>query len=241
MTRIKFDFFRYHMMSQFAALEEYRAHMEVQIQQSHHSTRAQILAENQPPPDAMTQEAMQEWLYLRDQDIDDCDLRFKIHFPRILRFSMIISIYTLMESNLALIAAKMKTQKDLSLDMVDLQAKNLVKRFEKFWTRVAGLNWWKDPRWDLLKDIEELRNCIAHRNGVARPNDGRIRQLLQQHNSGIRLIDVDNHLVDPDDRGTLQIDERFCQEGLHEMRALLNEIFERAGCFGPDHVVVETD
>jgi len=237
--RIRCDFFRARVMAQFGALEDYCTHMEAQIQEGHRSTRSQILAENQSPSDS-SHESLQEWLCLHEQEVDECDRRFEVHFRRILRFSVLMSAYTLVESNLSLIAAEMKARKKLALDMMDLQAKNLVKRFEKFWTKVAGMDWWVDTRWDSLKDIEELRNCIAHRNGVIRDSDGRIRQLLNR-DCGIHLVDVNDKLADPDDAGTLEIEEGFCKNALRDMKGLLNEVFERADCFGPDHVVVEPD
>lgn len=238
--RIQLDFFRARIMAQFNALEDYRAHMEAKIRDSHYSTRSQILTENHSPSDVQSEESIQEWLCLRQQEVDECDRRFKVHFCRILRYSVLMSLYTLIESNLTLIAAEMKTRNHLPLNMMDLQAKNLVERFEKFWTKVGALNWWEDCRWNQLKDIEKLRNCIAHRNGIIRENDGRIKQLLQ-HGDGIHLVDVSDHLADPDDAGTLEIDEGFCKDGIESMSALLNEVFERAGCFGPDHVLVDSD
>jgi hypothetical protein len=227
-------------MAQFNALEDYRAHMEAQIQESPHSTRTQILINSQLPSDAQSEESVQEWLCLRQQEVDECDRRFKVQFCRLLRFSILMSLYTLVESNLSAITGEMKTRKKLPLDMMDLQAKNLVKRFEKFWTKVAGLNWWDDCRWDQLKDIAEVRNCIAHRNGVIRESDGRIRQLLKRE-CAIQLVDVNDHLADPDDAGTLEVEEGFCKDGIENMKALFCEVFERAGCFGPDHVVLEPD
>jgi len=227
-------------MAQFDALEDYRTHMEAQIQDSHHSTRSQILIENKPPSDVESEESVQEWLCLRQQEVDECDRRFKVHFCRILRFSILMSLYTLVESNLSAIAVEMKARNKLTLDMMDLQAKNLVKRFEKFWTKVAGLSWWGDCRWDQLKNIAELRNCIAHRSGAIRESDGRIKQLLKR-GCNIHSVDVNDHLADPDDAGTLEINDVFCQDGIRDMKALLNHIFERAGCFGPDHVLVAPD
>jgi len=226
-------------MAQFGALADYIKYMEGQIKEGHHSARTQILIENCSPPDTCG-ESIQEWLCLRDQEIEECDRRFAVDFRRILRFTVLMSVYTLVESNLSLLATEMTNRKTLALGMMDLQAKDLVKRFEKFWTKVANLPWWSDDRWCLLKDIQELRNCIAHRNGVIGKSDGRIKQLLRR-NCGVGLVDVNDRLTDPDDAGTLDIEARFCREALEQMKALFEEVFQRAGCFDPDHVVVEPD
>ena len=232
---IKCDFFRARVMAQFKALADYIEYVEGQIQESHHSIRSQILIENRTPPDA-SEEAVQEWLCEREQEIDDCDRRYATDFRRILRFTIIMSVYTLAELNLSLIAKEIKNRKRLSSRKV--QAKNPLKRFEQFWTKVAHLQWWPDPRWDALKDIEELRNCIAHQNGVVRENDGPIKQLLCR-DCGVRLVGVNDPLADPDEAGTLEIEETFCRQAVQQMRSLFDEIFNQAGCFGPDHIVVE--
>ena len=237
--KIKCDFFRARVRAQFEALADYIEYVEGQIQESHHSTRSQILTENPTPPD-VSEEQVQEWLCERQQEIDECDRRYAVDFRRTLRFMAIITVYTLVESNLSLLAKEIVKRKGLSLDMEDLLARNLVKRFQKFWTKVAHLPWWPDPdpRWDALKDIEELRNCIAHCNGVVGEKDDRIKTLLQR-DCGVRLVGRNDPLTDPDEAGTLEIEEGFCRLAVQEMKALFDEAFNRAGCFGPDHIVVE--
>lgn len=226
-------------MSQFEALADYLGYVESQIQESHHSTRSQLLAENRTPPNT-PDESVQEWLCLSQLEIDECDRRYAVNFRRMLRFTVLINIYTLVESNLSLLAQEIKSRKRLALDLEDLQAKSLVKRFKKFWTRVAGLSWWNDPRWCTLQDIEQLRHCIAHRNGVVRVNDGRIKQLLRR-DCGVRLVDVNDRLADPDEADVLEIEEWFCRQAVDQMRVLFDEIFNRAGCFGPDHILFEPE
>ena len=237
--QIKCDFFRARVMAQFGALAEYIGYVESHIQESHHSTRSQILIANQTPPDT-SEESITEWLCERQNEIDECDRRFAVVFRRIFRFTILMSVFTLVESNLFLLAKEIMKRKGLTRNMEDMQARNLVKQFEKFWTKVAGLSWWSDPRWDALKDIKQLRNCIAHRNGVFRENDDRIKQLLQR-DFGVRLVGVNDRLVDPDEAGILEFEERFCRDALEKMTGLFDEIFNRAGCFGPDHIVVEPE
>lgn len=228
------DFFRAHVMAQFHALAEYLRHTEAQLQESHHTIKAEILADRAPSGDA---EAIDEWLSFRQQELDACDRRFSLEFRQTLRFAVVISTFTLVESNLSRVAKEIAQRKGLKLDMEDLQAKDLVRRFEKFWTKVAGLSWWSDPRWDALRDIEALRNCIAHRRGRLRENDGRIHQLISKK-SGITVLGVNDPLVDPDDAGTVAIAETFCERAISEMAKLFTELFDRADCFGPDHVVL---
>jgi hypothetical protein len=57
----------------------------------------------------------------------------------------------------------------------------------------------------------------------------------------VRLVGVNDRLTDPVEAGTLEIEERFCRETVEQMTGLFDEIFNRAGCFGPDHIVVEPE
>lgn len=237
--RIKCDFFRIRIMAQFHALAEYTTYVDGQIQDSHHSTRCQILADNRGPSEK-SDKSVQLWLAERQLEIDECDRRFAVDFRRLLRFTVIVATYTLVESSLLLISQEIAKRMDLSLAVSDLRAKDLVSRFRKFWTKVAGLRWFKDIRWERLRDIQELRNCIAHRNGVIRENDGRIKTLLT-HDLGVRLVDANDWLVDPNEAGTLEFEERFCRLVLEEMTGLFVAVFDNARCFGPDHVVVEPE
>ncbi len=238
--RIKFDLFRTRVMARFKALEDYIGFVEVHIQESHDAAVSQVLTENRTPPDS-SDESEREWFCVRQHEIDECNQRYAIDFPRILRFTVLMSIFTLVESNLSLLAQEIMKRKDFALDMEDQQVKNPVKRFKKFWTKVARLpSWWSDPRWGELLDIEELRNCIAHRNGVVEKRDGRITQLLPR-GCGVRLVALNDPLADPDEVGTLEIEERYYREAVKQMTALFDEIFNRAGCFGSDHVVVEPE
>jgi hypothetical protein len=235
MAQLNCDFFRARVMSQFHALQDYLKHSEAQIQEGHHAMRAQILSEQRPDD---TDDAVEQWISLQQAELDNCDRRFTQLFQQSLRFSVVISTFTLIESNLSRMAGEMCQRLHLNLGMEDLQAKDLVKRFEKFWTRVAILPWWNDPRWEKLKEIEELRNCIAHRRGLIRENEQRIRNLVSRHR-GVSIIGINDPLVDPDDAGAVRIEESYCLAAVQEMAGLFKEIFERAGCFGPDHLVVE--
>ena len=237
---MKWDFFRDHVMTQFRALTDFLSHSEAQLQESHHTARAEIGSGLTIPPGA-SGEDVQELLSQHEYEIEGCDHRYKIAFARMLRFSVVIMCFTLVESNLSRIAREIVKRNQLSLDMEDLQAKNLVKRFEKFWTKVAGLTWWQDTsKWELLKDVEELRNCIAHRNGVVRDNDARVRRMIKD-TVGVGLVSPNDALVDPDDAGTVVIEARYCRRIVEELAGLMNEVFERAGCFGPEHPIIEND
>ncbi len=181
MATIYCDWFRAEIMSQFQALEDYLRHSEAQIQDSHHTMRAQILSERQPT-DA-SYDDVQEWLSLQHTQLENCNRKFTGVFQQTLRFSVVTSIFSLIESNLSRVAMEICRRLHLNLDLEDLQAKDLVRRFKKFWSKVANLNWWDDPRWDALKDIEALRNCIAHRRGVVKKHEKRIENIAADEES----------------------------------------------------------
>jgi hypothetical protein len=215
--RINCDFFRANVMSHFDSLECYLSHGEAQIREAHHTMRAEILS-NQAPAE-INEDAREEFLCLRQQELDGCDRRHRLIFRQTLRFSMIMSTFTLVESNLSRVAREIARRKHLPLDMEDLQAKDLVRTFQKFWTKVAGLSWWTDPRWDSLKDLEELRNCIAHRRGELRANEKRIHQLIGR-GTGVSVRAANDSLADPEDVGIIVVEEDFCRRAVQDMAGL---------------------
>jgi hypothetical protein len=225
-------------MGQFQALREFHVHSEAQLQEAHHTLRSGLVSQLKIPKGA-TEDEVQELLSEHANDIDDCDWRYKFAFARLLRFSTVVMCFTLVESNLSRVANEMSRRRNLTLCLSDLQAKDLVKRFKKFWTRVANLSWWDDDvRWNLLQDVEQLRHCIVHRNGIIRENEKRLPELVRR-GTGVRLLGANEHLVDPDDVGTLVVEHSFCRLIIDELTVLFREVFDQAGCFGPEAPIVE--
>ena len=230
---IKWDVFRDHVMTQFRALTDFLSHSEAQLQESHHTARAEIGSGLTIPPGA-SGEDVRELLSQHEYEIQGCDHRYKIAFARMLRFSFVIMCFTLVESNLTRMARRIVKEKQLSRDMEGVRAKNFVERFEKIWTKVAGLTWWQDTsKWDVLKDVGELRHCIVYANGVVRDKDTRVRRMIKDA-AGVGIVSPNDALVDPDDVGTVVIEERYCRRIVEELAGLMNEVFERAECFGPE-------
>lgn len=233
---LNIDWFRDSVLTDFAILADFVTHSEAQLQESHHTMRSVIGGEFKLPPDLSVDD---EQFLLADHfgDLDDCDRRDKFEFAGMLRFSIILMTFTLVESSLSRIAREITRRKQLDLDLEDLQAKDLVSRFRKFWMKVAKLPWWEDDtNWNLLKDVEQLRNCIAHRNGILRNNEKRVHQLMQR-NVGVRLLNS-NESLDSDRPGSVFVEERFCREIIDRFVTLVRQVFDRAGCFGPAQVSV---
>ena len=226
-------FFRSHVMDQFRALADFIRHSEAQLQESYHTVRSQVVTELGTGP--QKGEDPEEGIARCNQEIGDVDIRYRHAFTRIMRYSFVTMCFTLFESNLSRIARRIVQQRQLDLNMEDLKAKHLTKRFKKFWTKVVALEWWpeQDSRWTMLQDVEEIRNCITHRYGVVRENEKRIHELVARK-VGVRLIDLNDELVDPDDEGSITMDAEFCLHVVKELSALVGEIFDRAGCSGQD-------
>lgn len=225
------DWFRNEVMSEFSILTEFITHSEGQLQESHHTIRSVIATQFKIPPGLRVDDE-QFLLAEHFHDIDDCDQRYSLDFACMLRFSLVLMCFTLVESSLSRIAHQIARRKLLDLNLEDLQAKDLVARFRKFWTKVAKLSWWEDEvKWNLLKDVEQLRNCIAHRNGVLRENEKRVHQLIRR-DVGVRMLRP-NDLLNPDRAGPVFVEERFCREAVASFASLIREVFDRAGCFGP--------
>jgi hypothetical protein len=237
--QIKIDFFRVGVMKQFQAITDFHQKMEALIHEGHHLERSRLLIEsnlNQPTDPG----AIEEWFCGHQAEIAECDRRSMLVCRQILRYSFLVSLSTLIESNLSRIVKEMVKRKGLNRGMVDQKnsQNSIVDRFKDFWTNVANLPWDDDAMWKNLMDIKETRNCIAHGNGRPRKLDKRVLRLIDK-NEGVRLTTQNDPGIDPDEAGLLQIEERFCQTAVNSMIQLFFSIFERAGCFGPEIAIVE--
>jgi len=236
MMRINWDFFRVHVMGQFRALKEFHSHSEAQLQESCCTLRT-IGGEVVIPPGADDHE-VQGLLSEHFDEIDEIDQQCRHVRARLLRHSVLVMCFALVESNLSRISGEIVNRKQLPLSLKELQAKDLVKRFQKFWTKVADLSWWDDhDKWNLLKDVEQMRHIIVHRYGVVRENERRRGQILAH--DGVCLLKTNDENIDPDDVGTLVVEDQFCEMAIDSMTSLMREVFDRADCFGPENLVIE--
>jgi hypothetical protein len=54
-----------------------------------------------------------------------------------------------------------------------------------------------------------------------------------------RSLPPDSREIPDDDEGLLHIEAGFCTRMAKDAEMFFTELFETAGCFGPDHVIVE--
>ncbi len=237
---IPLNFFRSHVMGQFRALADFIQHSEAQLQESYHTTRSQVVTELGTGPQAG--EEPEEWIARYDGEIGDVDIRYRIAFSRIMRFSFVVMCFTMLESSLVRVAMEVVSRKQLTSRWEDRKEKGILKKFEAFWRCLPAPPLRTNSAWQLADEVRALRNCIAHRNGwfcedddneQARRDDEKVRQVIDR-DLGVGVVSADGALVDPDDVGSIGIEERFCPYVVKELTHLITEIFDRAGCFGQD-------
>lgn len=227
-------------MGQFRALRDFHHYSEAQLQEGHHTLRSEIASRGVSVPPNSSEQEVQGILSEHWAEIDQCDWQYGVTFSRLLRYAIVVLCFTLIESNLTRIAREIASRRSCNCSLSGKHAKTLVAEFQKTWTS-AGLVWWDDHRWKQVDELRELRHCLVHRHGVPKDDpaeEPNLRQLLQR-DAGVRLLSTTDNMVDPDDVGAVVIEHCFCESIIKDLTALVREVFDRAGCFGPEFPVVK--
>ena len=129
-------------------------------------------------------------------DETDCSLeeaevksKFQHWLPRLVGYSAITLIHTLVETQLTATANRLRELHGYSLKVNDLRG-DPVERAKIYLTKVAGIPVGSDNGWQVLQDLAELRNIIVHRRGRqgADLKDHRsVRQLTERYPDAISL------------------------------------------------------
>ncbi len=108
-----------------------------------------------------------------DDILDSWSLEFHLngfHYPNILRISMVLALYNLLESGLNNLCDLLKDIRNLSLSLKDLK-NNGICRAKLFLDKVVGIEFEPvNSQWSFLTGVNKLRNCLVHNSGKLRPD-----------------------------------------------------------------------
>lgn len=91
--------------------------------------------------------------------------RFDFDFPKLLRYSIVTLLHTVVESQLIRLANHLRNKKGLSLQAKDFRGTS-IEQTKLYFNKVVNLNVSNDPAWGALRDLAELRDIIVHRGGI---------------------------------------------------------------------------
>ncbi|MBI5687659.1 MAG: hypothetical protein HZC54_21525 [Verrucomicrobia bacterium] len=242
--KLKVDFFRMGIMSSFHGLGEFLQTVEAQLEEAKHLELGRLRAEYQTV-EVNNHEDEMSLVGEMHAELQIVERQFEETFTFTLRYSFVVSLFGLVETQLRAVCDKISEQKYLNLHLGDLSGRNLLDRTNKFLEKVAGLRGIPAEKCEVIIDLQKVRDCIVHSNGrVALSRDKQHIRHLCTRRTGLSLVEADLGLhayagIGGSGAEELLIIERsFCYEQLKAIQTIFADLFEQAGCFGPDHVDV---
>jgi hypothetical protein len=144
-------------------------------------------------------------------------------FPRILRSSFFVSVYSLFENKMALICKWLKKDKQIIIGWRDLRGDTL-DQF-KLYCKLGGLRiTYDDQNWNEINEYRRIRNCIIHNRGLIQGANEEKKLLAYVKRKNI----VDDLFVGMSIRSQPQIalTAEFCKEVIKTMWAFLSTVLQ---------------
>ena len=217
--KIRVDFFRAEIMATLKTIREYSITMEKQLDLLHETREALLRAE------AKSWEDLQV-------DLPEFKIVFDHIFPRCLRYSFVVFLYSVVETELEALGNELRKRRELPEDPISGKATPL-ERCKTFLSKNFTIDFGSISSWEKLVTLEKVRNCIAHAGG--RIEDSRDKEFLgRKAESGIGL-NISDHAVS---KGRLSIEQEFCVSSSEAAISFFDLVFERTG-FGPEEMKFE--
>lgn len=151
---------------------------------------------------------------------------FDDHFPRLLRYSIVTLLHTVVETQMIRLANYLRRKQGLSLTVNDFRGTG-IKRMKLYLNKVVSLNVADDPAWKKLCDLNDLRDIIVHRGGLQGSDKDQqkvVRRLIKEYNGGLSLL---GPAKSPDSEIEVSLD--FCRCFLNTIEQFFRRLFEKAG------------
>ena len=133
------------------------------------------------------------------------------YFPNLLRSSLFVTIYSVVENELNKICRQLAA-KD-GLDVEDLRG-NGIQRACTFLTRVCRVDFPdKSDEWKLLRNYNQLRNVIVHNQGYMETGNSHLSTLVKESPS----LQMEND-------GVIHLDRDFCPGVLETARDFFSQL-----------------
>jgi hypothetical protein len=179
--------------------------------------------------DALKELANEEKWDFSDFSVEDqsLDIKFGYWLPKLAHYSVIILLSSLVETQL-LGYAKSVGQRNASVfDPSDLRG-SILEKTALYVTKVSGLQLKQNPRWQLLNDLQELRNVIVHRAGKP-PEDKDKRRDLEQMMKRYQGLSLVENFYSIDTYSQLDVSIYTCKAFAGEVEAFFKGLFKDDG------------
>jgi hypothetical protein len=161
-----------------------------------------------------------------DAERQEIDGTFIYWMPRVLTYSLVIYLHSIVEVRLSKLAEYLRKERDHALKVNEI-AGSAIERSKVYLTKVVGLKLGSDPGWSTLCDLAFIRNIVVHRGGIQGTDSQtqqQIQQLIQRYAGKLSLLGKPES---PDSE--LIISPDLCRYFLDEIEGFFSRLFAAAG------------
>jgi hypothetical protein len=120
---------------------------------------------------------------------------FEEYFPSLQRRSALLTVWSFLEHELDALCSLYQSEKGLKLAFSDLAGKG-IDRSATYLEKVAGLLGLKSSReWNDLKEIQNIRNLIAHNDGRLRDHQGKLKDATVKDMKKLGFLSGEHELL----------------------------------------------
>jgi hypothetical protein len=169
----------------------------------------------------------QNWDWVEfDVQRQEIDGTFTYWMPRVLTYSLVAYVHSIVEVRLFQLAQYLRKERNLTLKVSEI-AGSQIERSRVYLTKVGGLKLGSDPGWSTLRDLAFMRNIVVHRGGIQGTDSQtqqQIQQLIQRYAGKLSLLGKPES---PDSQ--LIISPDLCTYFLDEIEGFFSRLFAAAG------------
>ncbi len=148
---------------------------------------------------------------------------YEREFPPRFRYSYLLLLYMVLETQMKAICNHLKSQKDLNVGLNDLRGKSDMERARKYLEKIANIRITDEKQWNEPCTLQKVRNRIVHANGeikqFKRAGDKKYLEQYAKRGSGLSI----------DSWGFISIQPSYCQHAQRSVDELFQSIFTACG------------
>lgn len=149
--------------------------------------------------------------------LDDEGMRLSYEYPRLLRYSFLVTCHSYLEERLHYFCDYLRKEKELPLSVSDVKGANALERAKKYIKKLAKVEIQNDS-WAEILNIGNIRRCIVH-------SEGRINTSNKKKDRNIQNY-IDNRSdISRDSDDTIILTKEYCQHVLDEIRELFKALY----------------
>ncbi len=221
MVKLRIDWFRAETIGAFKELRRYFELVESRLQEASQLERYVI----EPKGTVMDWE---EYLQEIQPELDAHEAEFKETLPRMLSYSLVSSLYTVVEYRLRGICNELKKRRSLPISVSKFRGK-IVERVANF-LKAFSLPKLLEKETQQLRDFILVRNCIVHNTGFVEGSrrEKELRELIKSGSNDLSL-NWEKRIV---------VSMSYCSDHLEAFLRMFRRLFKKLE-FGPEKIVIE--